>query len=67
MEKPLSPPPPHYDPFRPRDPFIARVINIQPLEKPDIYQGCINGSERLQRLLDNAGSELQGNFLFNRL
>jgi hypothetical protein len=67
MEKPLSPPPPHYDPFRPRDSYIARVVNTASLEKPDPFAGCTNGSERLQRLLDNAESELVGNFLLSRL
>lgn len=67
MDTPLSPPAPHFDPFRPRDEWIARVTNIQPLEKEDLYAGCQNASERLQVFLDNAGSELHGNFLLSHL
>jgi hypothetical protein len=67
MGKPLEPPPPIYLPFKPQDPYIARVTNIEPLEKPDPFAGCANGSDRLQRLLDNADSDVRANALLTRL
>jgi hypothetical protein len=65
--KSLEPPSPIYQPHTPRDPWIARVTNIEPLEKPDPFTGCKNGSEKLQRLLDNAGSEPLANAMLTRL
>ena len=67
MSKELEPPPRVFSPYKPRDQWIARVDNIAPPEKPDLYAGCRTPSDRLERLLDNAGSEIQGNFLLNRL
>ena len=67
MEKPLEPPPPIYLPFKPQDPYLARVTNIELLEKPDPFADCTNGSERLQRLLDLAESGPRANVLLTRL
>jgi hypothetical protein len=67
MGKSLSPPPPIYDAFKPRDQWIARVDNIAPLEKSDPFQGCENGSDRLQRMIEIADGSLFGaSHLFNR-
>ncbi len=69
MEKPLSPPPAFYSPFTVRDPYLARVTNIEPLEKPDPYAGCQNGSDRLERMLELAeqnGLLGSGNHLLTR-
>jgi hypothetical protein len=67
MEKPLEPPPPLYDPFHARDTYIARVDNITPLEKPDPFAGCKNGSDRLQRMVELAEGTLGGAaYLFTR-
>lgn len=55
MDKPrLNPPPPIYDPSRAQDKFIARVTEINPLEKPDLFAGCKNGSDRLLRMVEIA-------------
>jgi hypothetical protein len=63
----LNPPAPVYDAFHARDKWIARVDNIQPLEKPDPYAGCRNGSDRLARMLELADGTLEGaNHLFTR-
>ena len=67
MDKSLSPPPPVYDAFKPRDQWIGRVDNIAPLEKPDPFIGCRNGSDRLARMLEMAdGSPFGASHLFNR-
>lgn len=68
MDKPLSPPPPVYDAFKPRDSFIARVTNTPDLfEKPDPYDDCKNGSDRLVRMLEIAeGTPGGANHLFTR-
>ena len=67
MEKPLEPPPPVFQNFRPQDKTIARVTHpsSQIAEKPDVFEGCRNGSDMLLRLLDSK-SEAQGNILLTR-
>jgi len=67
MEKPLEPPPPVFQNFRPQDKTIARVTHpsSQIVEKPDIFAGTKNGSDRLERILDTLNSSQAATF-FNR-
>ena len=67
MDNSLSPPTPVYDAFHDRDKWIARVTDVGPLEKPDPFLGCRNGSDRLARMLEMAdGSPFGASHLFNR-
>ena len=54
MEKPLEPPPPLYNQFRPQDSFIARVTDTRSLVEDDPYSNCGNGSDRLLKMLELA-------------
>jgi hypothetical protein len=67
MEKPLAPPPPVYNAFDPQDKWIARVNNIAPLEKPDPFFDCKNGSDRLARMLEIADESSLPGQAFNIL
>jgi hypothetical protein len=67
MDKPLEPPPRVFAPFKPRDQWIARVIDTRPLDVGENPFDGLNGSEKLQLLLDSAGSEVQRNALLSRL
>ena len=68
MEKPLAPPPPVYDQFKPRDSFIARVTDLRPIVADDPFQGCKNGSERLLKMLELADAQgpMHGNAVLAR-